>query len=144
MTKDTLLIKLLTTTAKMPVRASARSSGLDLFTDNGFELRDGQRMTGTKVFYPGRWMTFGTGVSIALPEGHIGQIVTNIRLARHCGLVVLDAPTTVEEDYLGEITVTLINHGSDCVHVQHGECIARLLITPVVYMSTQVAPWTVP
>ena len=56
-------------------------------------------------------------------------------LAAKAGLTVLNTPGTIDSDYRGEITVILINHGSEPAIVQNGDRIAQLVIAPVVQAS---------
>lgn len=72
-----------------------------------------------------------TGLSIALPTGHEGQIRPRSGLAAKFGVTVLNAPGTVDEDYRGEVKVILINHGPDPFVVSRGDRIAQLVIAPV-------------
>jgi dUTP pyrophosphatase len=44
---------------------------------------------------------------------------------------VLNAPGTIDADYRGEVSVVLINHGSEPFVVRRGERIAQLVIAPV-------------
>ena len=73
-----------------------------------------------------------TGLRIALPPGHEGQIRPRSGLAARQGVTVLNAPGTIDEDYRGEVHVLLINHGPDSFTVRHGDRIAQLVVAPVV------------
>ena len=52
-------------------------------------------------------------------------------LALRHGLVLPNAPGTIDSDYRGEIQVLLLNAGSEPVTIRRGDRIAQLLITPV-------------
>ncbi len=73
-----------------------------------------------------------TGVAIALPENHEGQIRPRSGLAARHGLTVLNAPGTIDADYRGELQVLLVNHGTEPVTITRGMRIAQLIIAPVV------------
>ena len=70
-----------------------------------------------------------TGLSIALPEGHVGLIWPRSGLAfKHsidCGAGVIDA------QYRGEINVLLFNHSDEDFPIEPGDRIAQLLIQKV-------------
>ena len=70
-----------------------------------------------------------TGLSIALPEGHVGLIWPRSGLAvKHsidCGAGVIDA------QYRGEIKVLLFNHSDEDFLIEPGDRIAQLLIQKV-------------
>lgn len=72
-----------------------------------------------------------TGLAIALPPGHEGQIRPRSGLAMRHGLTVLNSPGTIDEDYRGEVQILLINLGAEAVTIRHGERIAQLVIAPV-------------
>lgn len=76
-----------------------------------------------------------TGLQIALPPGHEGQVRPRSGLASRHGVTVLNAPGTIDEDYRGEVQVLLINHGKEAFTITHGDRIAQLIIAPF----TQVA-----
>lgn len=72
-----------------------------------------------------------TGLSIALPAGHEGQVRPRSGLAARHGVTVLNAPGTVDEDYRGEVMVALVNLGSEDFTVRRGDRIAQLVVAPV-------------
>jgi len=80
---------------------------------------------------PGRRATIGCGFAIALPPGYEGQVRPRSGLAAKFGVTVLNAPGTIDADYRGEISVTLINLGEETFKVSRGDRIAQLLVAPV-------------
>lgn len=80
---------------------------------------------------PGGRATIATGIAIALPVGHEGQIRPRSGLAVRHGVTVLNSPGTVDADYRGEIQVILVNFGTDAFMVRRGMRIAQLVIAPV-------------
>lgn len=72
-----------------------------------------------------------TGLRIALPAGHEGQIRPRSGLAARHGVTVLNAPGTIDEDYRGELQVLLVNHGTETYSIAHGARIAQLVVAPV-------------
>lgn len=80
---------------------------------------------------PGARATIPTGVAIALPPGHEGQIRPRSGLAARHGVTVLNAPGTIDADYRGELQVILVNIGSELFVVHRGMRIAQLVIAPI-------------
>jgi dUTP pyrophosphatase len=80
---------------------------------------------------PGERAIIPTGIAIALPVGHEGQIRPRSGLAVHCGVTVLNSPGTVDADYRGEIQVILANLGTDAFVIRRGMRIAQLVVAPV-------------
>jgi dUTP pyrophosphatase len=107
----------------LPQYQSALAAGLDLYAavpaDAPVEIAPGAR-----ALIP-------TGVAIALPPGHEGQVRPRSGLAFRYGVTVLNTPGTVDADYRGELQVILINLGSEPFIVQRGMRIAQIIIAPV-------------
>ena len=81
---------------------------------------------------PGARTAVPTGLCIALPAGHEGQVRPRSGLAFRHGLTVTNAPGTIDEDYRGEVKVLLINLGQETVTITRGMRVAQLVIAPVV------------
>lgn len=91
--------------------------------DAGFDLRSTVAVT----IRPGERKLIPTGVSIALPAGHVGLVHPRSGLALKFGVTVLNAPGTVDAGYRGEIAVTLINLGVEDFDVAIGDRIAQIV-----------------
>lgn len=106
----------------LPAYQSAQAAGLDLVAavaaDRPITIPPGGR-----VIVP-------TGIAIALPPGHEGQIRPRSGIAIRHGVTVLNSPGTIDADYRGEILVILINHGSETFQVRRGMRIAQLVVAP--------------
>ena len=74
------------------------------------------------------------GIAIAIPRGNEGQVRSRSGLAINHGVIVLNAPGTIDSDYRGEIKVALINHGRRPFAVERGMRIAQLVIYSVQYI----------
>jgi dUTP pyrophosphatase len=107
--------------ARVPKYMSDGAAGLDLYALVDHEVR----------IEPGRQALIGTGLAIALPAGHEGQVRPRSGLALKHGVTVLNAPGTIDEDYRGEVMVLLINHGRETFVVNSGERVAQLVIAKV-------------
>ncbi len=80
---------------------------------------------------PGARALIPTGVAVALPPGHEGQVRPRSGLAVRHGITVLNSPGTVDADYRGELQVILVNLGSDPFVVRRGLRIAQIIVAPV-------------
>jgi dUTP pyrophosphatase len=89
------------------------------------------------VLAPGQSVRVPTGLRIALPSGHEGQVRPRSGLAARHGVTVLNAPGTIDEDYRGEVQVLLINHGSADFTIESGDRIAQLIVAPVSHVEIE-------
>lgn len=69
-----------------------------------------------------------TGLYVELPKGTELQIRSRSGLANDYGVVVLNAPGTVDCDYRGEICVNLINLSQNVFTIRSGERIAQAVL----------------
>jgi dUTP pyrophosphatase len=129
-----LRVKLLRKGAKAPTRGTSRSAGVDLYACLG----DQDDSTASVVISNGHRAVIPTGVAVVIPEGHVGLCCPRSGLARHQGLTVLNAPGVIDEDYVGELGVIVINTDSATHVIKHGDRIAQLVITPVVYTKVEI------
>jgi dUTP pyrophosphatase len=81
---------------------------------------------------PGARQAIPTGLRIALPEGFEAQIRPRSGLALRHGILVPNAPGTIDSDYRGEIQVILMNAGEADFEILRGDRIAQLVVAPVV------------
>jgi dUTP pyrophosphatase len=129
-----LQVKLLRKGAKAPTRATPGSAGVDLYACLGSDDDPTLLLTipaGTRTVIP-------IGIVAVIPEGHVGLCCPRSGLARHHGVTVLNAPGVIDEDYMGELGVIVINHGPNAFTVKHGERVAQLVVTPVVYTTVEI------
>ena len=88
------------------------------------------------VLNPGTWQLIPTGLSIAIPQGYEGQIRSRSGLSFKHGIIVLNAPGTIDSDYRGEVKVVLMNMGSTPFTVEPNMRIAQL-----VFATYATATW---
>lgn len=84
--------------------------------------------------YPGARAIIPTGIAIQLPPGYEGQVRSRSGLAAKHGIGVLNGVGTIDQDYIGEISVILFNSGTqgrDAFTVNPGDRIAQLVIAKV-------------
>ena len=84
------------------------------------------------VLPPGGRATVGTGMAIAVPDGHAGFVHPRSGLASRHGVTVVNAPGTIDAGYRGEVSVVLLNTDPDePFTVRRGDRIAQLVVQPV-------------
>ncbi len=127
MARPTLRLHRLRPDAKLPRYATAGAAGLDLHAALDAPL----------TLKPGARAAVPTGLALALPPGHEGQVRPRSGLARRHGVTVANAPGTIDEDYRGELQVLLINLGESEVVLAPGDRIAQLVVAPVVQVEVE-------
>ncbi|HLT29404.1 MAG TPA: dUTP diphosphatase [Myxococcaceae bacterium] len=105
----------------LPAYETAQAAGLDLRAD----------LEAPVTLAPGARARIPTGLALAIPEGHEGQIRPRSGRALREGLTCLNSPGTVDADFRGEVQVLLINLGQEPITLRRGERIAQLVIAPV-------------
>ena len=86
----------------------------------------------TIVLAAGERQLLPTGLRIALPEGFEAQVRPRSGLALRHGILIPNAPGTIDADYRGEIQVILMNAGGADFEIARGDRIAQLIVAPVV------------
>jgi dUTP pyrophosphatase len=115
-----LPFKRLDESATLPVRAYEGDAGLDLAAAERVELAPGARAL------------VGTGLAVAIPEGHAGFVQPRSGLAAEHGITIVNAPGLVDSGYRGELKVILLNTDlAQTFVVEPGMRIAQLVVVPV-------------
>jgi len=115
-----LPFKRLDESATLPVRAYPGDAGLDLSAAERVELAPGARAL------------VGTGLAVAIPEGHAGFVQPRSGLAAEHGITIVNSPGLVDSGYRGELKVILLNTDSEQTFVvEPGMRIAQLVILAV-------------
>jgi dUTP pyrophosphatase len=106
--------------AVVPTRAYAGDAGLDLAACERVELGPGERAT------------VGTGLAVAIPEGHAGFVQPRSGLALRHGITIVNTPGLVDSGYRGELKVVLLNTDPrEPFVVEPGMRIAQLVVLQV-------------
>jgi dUTP pyrophosphatase len=103
--------------ARPPSRAHDGDAGYDLHAAEALSLLPGQRAS------------VGTGVAVAIPDGHAGLVLPRSGLAARHGIALVNAPGLIDAGYRGEVRVLLLN--TDTRHpfdVAVGDRIAQLVL----------------
>ena len=106
----------------LPARATPGAAGYDLCA----------AVTEDLIVAPGGRVLVPTGLRIAIPPGYEGQVRPRSGLALKHGIVLPNAPGTIDSDYRGELRVLLMNTDEKPFAIQRGERVAQLVIAPVV------------
>jgi dUTP pyrophosphatase len=101
--------------ATMPAYATPGSAGVDLRAHLQVPLD----------IRPGETVMVSTGLRVQLPQGMEMQVRSRSGLAAKHGVVVANAPGTVDSDYTGEVKVILHNHSACLFQVNGGDRIAQ-------------------
>ena len=112
----------------MPEYKTLGSAGMDLraYLSEGYI-----------ILQPGQRVSIPTGLHIELPQGYEAQVRSRSGLSIKNGVIVLNAPGTVDSDYRGEICVILMNTGDEEFIIHNGDRIAQLVIAPVVQVEIE-------
>ncbi len=105
----------------LPAYATEGAAGMDLLA----------AVDETLLLAPGARALVPTGLAIALPPGHELQIRPRSGLALRHGIVLPNAPGTIDEDYRGELQVIVMNAGSEPFAIERGARIAQAVLSPV-------------
>jgi dUTP pyrophosphatase len=101
----------------LPHYQTEHSAGVDLYA----------AVEGERVIAAGTWQLVPTGIAIAIPEGHEGQVRPRSGLAFKHGIGMLNAPGTIDADYRGEISVILFNFSDKPFIIRRGDRVAQLV-----------------
>jgi dUTP pyrophosphatase len=105
--------------AVVPARAYAGDAGLDLAACEALELAPGERAL------------VGTGLAVAIPDGHAGFVQPRSGLAAKHGITIVNTPGLVDSGYRGELKIILLNTGREPFAVEPGMRIAQLVVLQV-------------
>ncbi len=111
----------------LPSYATAGAAGMDLLA----------AVAETVMLAPGERVLVPTGLAMALPPGHELQIRPRSGLALRHGIVLPNAPGTIDEDYRGELQVIVMNAGNAPFAIERGMRIAQAVLSPVLRAEWQ-------
>jgi dUTP pyrophosphatase len=115
-----VLVTRLRDDAVLPARAYPGDAGLDLVACERHEIGPGERAL------------VGTGIAVAIPEGHAGLVTPRSGLAAKNGVTIVNAPGLVDSGYRGELRVILHNTDRrEPLVVEPGMRIAQLVVVAV-------------
>jgi dUTP pyrophosphatase len=106
--------------AKVPEYAHDGDAGFD-FTNNEEDF----------TLYIGERKLVKTGIKVSFPEDCTLEVRSRSGLALKKGIVVLNAPGTIDSGYRDEIGVILYNSGQGHVAIKKGDRIAQGVLVPI-------------
>lgn len=104
----------------LPKRATEGAAGYDICAHSTYI-----------VIEPGERASIPTGIFLEIPPGYEGQVRSRSGLALKRGIIVANAPGTVDSDFRGELRVILLNTTRGHFAVRKGERIAQLVFAKV-------------
>jgi dUTP pyrophosphatase len=112
--------RLLSDGARPPARAHEDDAGMDLHANEAAHIDPGGRAS------------VGTGVALAIPDGHAGLVVPRSGLAAEHGITLVNTPGLIDAGYRGEVRVLLLNTDRErSFKVSPGDRIAQLVLVKV-------------
>jgi dUTP pyrophosphatase len=112
-----LEIARLSDAAVLPTRAYSGDAGLDLYSVEAALIEPGQRAS------------VGTGIAVAIADGHAGLVLPRSGLAARHGIALVNAPGLIDSGYRGELRVLLLNTDpTEAFAIAPGDRIAQLVI----------------
>jgi dUTP pyrophosphatase len=106
--------------AVLPSQAYAGDAGLDLAACERVTLGPGERAL------------VGTGIAVAIPDGHAGLVVPRSGLALRHGISEVNTPGLIDAGYRGELKVIVLNTDrTEPFTVEPGMRIAQLVVVPI-------------
>ncbi len=105
----------------LPSRATSGAAGFDLHAAVDAKI----------TIAPNERVLVPTGLAIAVPEGFEAQVRPRSGLALRHGIVLPNAPGTIDSDYRGEIQVIVLNTGAEPFTLERGDRVAQLVVAPV-------------
>jgi dUTP pyrophosphatase len=103
--------------ARVPERAHDGDAGWDLHAAESLTIGPGDRAS------------VGTGIAIAVPDGHAGLVLPRSGLAARHGIALVNAPGLIDPGYRGEVRVLLLNTDRlEPFDVAVGDRIAQLVL----------------
>ena len=107
----------------LPEYATQGSSGVDLRSSEDYIIKPFERAL------------VATGIKLAIPAGYEVQVRPRSGLALKHGIIIPNAPGTIDSDYRGEVKVILMNLGREDFMIKAGDRIAQLILAPVAKIS---------
>ena len=108
----------------LPQYMTEHSAGMDLYAANDEPI----------AIAPGEIKLIPTGLYLEIPPGHEGQVRARSGLALRHGLMLPNAPGTIDADYRGELQVVLGNCGRVPYTIERGMRFAQLVINQIAHV----------
>ena len=119
----TIKVKKIAEKAIVPTRSNNDDAGWDLYSIT------------TRNIAPSQRVTIRTGISLEIPEEHVGLIWPRSGMSVRNGIDVLAG--VVDSGYRGEIKVCLLNTSREWMDIKEGDRIAQILFQEVPHFQLQ-------
>ncbi|MBE6734168.1 MAG: dUTP diphosphatase [Ruminococcaceae bacterium] len=123
--EEKLLIKAVRENARIPIRATEGSAGMDLYAciDEPVTIK------------PGDLVMIPTGIAIELPSAnYVAYLFARSGLGIKHGICLSNGVGVVDSDYRGEVCVGLCNVSNKEYTIEPFERVAQMVISPVSLM----------
>ena len=121
--KEIIKFKKLNKDALLPKYAHSEDAGMDIFSNEELVLKSKE------------WALVKTGFCMELPKGYEAQIRSKSGLSLKSGIIVLNSPGTVDENYRGEVGVIVMNVSNEDYHIEKHQKIAQMVINKVEHLK---------
>ena len=82
------------------------------------------------ILFPNEVKSIPTGLAIKIPSGYEAQIRSRAGMTRK-GIVVANAPATIDSEHTGEIKILLLNITEQPIKVFPKQKVAQMVFSPV-------------
>ena len=114
--------------AKIPTHGSEGAAGYDLYVTNSADIPVGE-----STF-------FHTGIAMKIPHGYFGAIYPRSGMACKKGLRLSNSCAVIDEDYIGEIMLSIHNDSKFAHRIEAGDRVAQIVIQPYSSISFYEVP----
>lgn len=121
--KDCIKFKKLDSNALLPKYAHEEDAGMDVFSNEDTFLN------------PKEWALVKTGFCMELPRDYEAQVRSKSGLSLKSGIIVLNSPGTIDENYRGEVGVIIMNVSNTPYHIEKHQKIAQMVINKVEHLN---------
>lgn len=87
---------------------------------------------------PGERVLVPSGLAMSIPYGYEGQIRPRSGLALKNGISIVNSPGTIDSDYIGQISIILINHNDKDFVIEPLSRIAQIVFAPVAQANLEL------
>ena len=122
---QTIKFKKLNEEVILPNYAHPEDAGMDIFSAE------------EKTIEAGKWALVKTGFSMELPSGYEAQVRSKSGLSLKSGIIVLNSPGTIDENYRGEVGVILMNVSQVDYKIEKNQKIAQMVINKVEHLKVE-------
>lgn len=108
-----------------PSYANEFAAGLDLKSNEDIHL------------IAGHTTEIETKLAMEIPKGHFGMVVARSGLAFNHQIKLINDVGIIDEDYRGDIGITLINEGEEDYCIAEGDRVAQMIIIPYIQVNLE-------